>query len=100
LHKIFVERRRRKKIKMESKKIRIMLSKTFIDKLPAAVAMKGTRRNGRIFFFNSDTAVLIQNKTLCAAIDTRYATAAPSEEKQRIKKMLPAILTKNVMKKT
>jgi len=62
---------RRKKINIESKKIRIILSKTFIDKLPAAIAIEGTRRNGRIFFFSSGIDVLIQNKPLCAAIDIR-----------------------------
>ena len=71
LHKTFVERRRRKKIKMESTKIRIMLLKAFMDKLPAAIATRGTRRNGRIFFFNSGTEVLLQNKPLCVAIAIR-----------------------------
>ena len=58
-------------MKIESKKIRIMLLKAVTDTLPAVIAMKGQSKKGRIFFFNSGREVLIQNKTDCAAIATR-----------------------------
>ena len=58
-------------MKIERNKIRAKLSKVCIDKLPAAMATTGARRNGRIFFLNPATGVFTINKINCTVIAAR-----------------------------